>query len=116
MRRPPFRAAADGEVLGGGVVAELSGSRRRRTSRRRRFVFSRTWLLCARLRRYSLPPRRLGRGEPAALLEPPGVFGVPDGGFAEGEAAVAGHEEALGAVALEPLSASDEDGDAGAVL
>ena len=56
---------------------------------------------------------QVGEGKPAALLHPPGEFGVPDGGFREREAAIASHQETLGAVALEALLAGDEHGDAG---
>ena len=59
---------------------------------------------------------KVGEREPSSLLQPPGVFGVPDGELAERKASVAGHKEALGAVALEAFFARDEHGDAGAVL
>ena len=108
-------AAADGEVLGRGVVVgdEVFGGGDE--------VVEDVLLV---LEHGGLVPglavfvaaAQVGQREEAALLHPPGVFGIPAGEHGQIEAAVAGHEQARGAVAGQAFFAGDEHGDAGAVL
>ncbi len=59
---------------------------------------------------------QVGQCEESTLLHPPGVFGIPLGEHRQIETAVAGHQQARGAVALDALFAGDEHGHAGAVF
>src|ERR1019366_3033384 len=54
--------------------------------------------------------------EPAALLQPPRILRVPCGENAQFETSIAGHQQPLRPVLLQPLLAGNEHGNAGAVL